>query len=56
MKTSTFGITLIIVIIIVFLIVLGINLYIFKGRNALYFNKRNWNLTNATEKTKECGN
>ena len=42
---SNVGITLIVILSIIFFIVIVINIYIFKTRNALYFNKRNWGKT-----------
>ena len=50
----TFGMGLIIIIFLVFLITLIVNMYIYTRRNNIYFNKRNW--SNAKIKNDGGGN
>ena len=42
MTQSVIGYSLLTIVTIAFIIIFGINIYIFSRRNALYFNKRNW--------------
>lgn len=56
MTKSIIGYSLIVVLTLIFIIGLGINMYTFTRRNALYFNKRNWSnkISKGDEDDESC--
>jgi len=46
--------SLIVIIVLIFLIMLAINMYIYTRRNNIYFNKRNWSNAKIDNDSEAC--